>query len=227
MHSNEFFLLRQNNQKNTIKTARAKLRLGVITDNQYLLTGIISIVDNVNRPNKTIDVISVPPQQWLLTPENFDFIITDHRFKNALLLLPVKYCPTGSFSGSDILPYALFGVLHMLVRYGSVPIRWFPVLRKPLFSVRERELLSLLSAGMSTKNMIENGWFTAKEISHYKITIKRKADCRRDVELLSALMLARQICFTSDELSIFGEFFSMSKLYMNNSSQIIRRKYTQ
>lgn len=58
--------------------------------------------------------------------------------------------------------------------------------------------------GMSIKNILNTDRFSAKEISHYKQIIKRKAHCHSDAELLFALVLLRHIRHTAGEFVVPG-----------------------
>lgn len=211
MLNSVLFLVSQAIVNNTNRSPGARVRLGVITENQYLLTGITFMVGSEKVLSEMIDAISLLPEHWLRFPDCCDFLITDNRMKNALLLLPQEYYRAGSFSGRDVLPGSLLSELHLIARHESVQPRGYMRLGKSDFTTRERELLALFSEGMSIKNILNTGRFSAKEISHYKQIIKRKAHCQSDVELLSALALSRQIRHTAGEFKVPGNAFGYER----------------
>ena len=209
MPNSVLFLVSQAKVNNTNRSPGARIRLGVVTENQYLLTGINFMAGCEKVLSEMIDVISLLPEHWLRFPDSCDFLITDHRIKTGLLLLPHEYYTDGSFSGRDVQPGSLFSVLHLMARHGSVQLKGYMKLGNSGFTTRERELLALFSEGMSIKNILNTGRFSVKEISHYKQIIKRKAHCHRDVELLSALALLRQIRHTAGEFMVPGNAVSV------------------
>lgn len=148
MLNNVLFLVSQTkvNQINRISDTRT--RLGVITENQYLLQGIACMAGCEKILSEEIEVVSMLPEHWLRFPDCCDFLITDHRIKTVLLLLPHEYYKMGVFfSGRDVLPGSLFSVLHLIARHRSIQFEMYMRLGKSGFTTRERELLALLSEG--------------------------------------------------------------------------------
>lgn len=151
MLNNVLFLVSPEKVNNTNWFPGARIRLGVITENQYLLTGITCMAGCEKVLSEVIEVISLLPEHWLRFPDSCDFLITDHRMKTGLLLLPHEYFTDGSCSGRDVLPDSLLGVLHLIARHKSAQLRGYVRLGTSGFTPRERELLALLSEGMSIK----------------------------------------------------------------------------
>ncbi|XGI79132.1 LuxR C-terminal-related transcriptional regulator [Enterobacter hormaechei] len=193
MSTNTLFLIRHRKI-----SARSRLRLGVLTENSYLHKGISIMAGYANVLSEAIDVIAISAQQWLLFPECCDVLITERQTKNALLLLPLEHFPAGTFLGCDVLPDSLFSALHILARYSNSPLRWYAIFNTNASSPRERELLILLSRGVSTKQIAKTGGFTVNGISYFKQAIKRKVGCRRDAELIFALAQVRQMSAVSE-----------------------------
>lgn len=229
MLNSVLFLVSQATVNNTNRSPGARVRLGIITENQYLLTGITLMVGCEKVLSEMIDVISLLPENWLRYPDCCDFLITDNRMKTALLLLPQEYYRAGSFSGRDVLPGSLFSVLHLIACHESVQPRGDIRLGKSGFTTKERELLAFFSEGISVKNIHNTGRFSVKEISHYKQIIKRKADCHSDVELFSALALLRKVRHTAGEFKVPGsafghERFLHKEFIANNQKKILAMK---
>ncbi len=187
MIDNTFFLIRH--RKNNTK---CKLRLGVITENTYLLQGILLMVESATALSNAIEVMSLSAQQWLYFPRYCDVLITDRTIKSGISLLPINLSPTGPLLGCDVMPDSLFSILYQLLN-NSIQLRWYPIPRKKTLTCRERELLFLFLKGMSTKEIVSTGKFTFKDISLYKNNIKQKTGCDRDAELFSAMIFVRYI----------------------------------
>lgn len=187
MIDNTLFLIRH--KKNITK---CKLRLGVVTENTYLIQGLLLMVESAAALSNAIEIMSLSAKQWQYFPDYCDVLITDRKIKNGISLLPINLAPTGPLYGCDVMPDSLFSILYQMLN-NSTHLRWYPITRKKNLTSRERELLAFFLKGMSSREIVDTGRFTFKDISLYKNNIKQKSGCDRDAELFSAMIFVRYI----------------------------------
>lgn len=190
MINNTLFLIRHKKQITT-----CKLRLGVITENIYLLQGLLLMVESTAALSDAIEVMSLSAKKWLYFPHYCDVLITDRKIKNGISLLPINFLPTVPLFGCDVKPDSLFSILYQLLN-NSTQLRWYPIPRKKTLTYRERELLAFFLKGMAIKEIVSTGRFTFKVLSLYKNNIKQKTGCNRDADLFSAMIFVRYITST-------------------------------
>lgn len=117
MQSKLFLLACHKKTININLEATSRVRFGILTENQFLHSGISYLVDNDKALSEVVNIIGLSFKEWLIFPERCDFLITDHRMKSGLVLFFAKSYSKRIFTGCDLYPEVLLSVVYRIVRY--------------------------------------------------------------------------------------------------------------
>lgn len=192
MNDNMFFLVRSSVSRFKARPKACRLRLGVASENQYLTRGLSYIMSGCSEIKFDYEIVQFDRSNMLLALTVCDMLILDAQGKTALFLLADKCRPSRSFYGCDIHVDDFMKNLHLIFDLTSGNFNWVPLFNNEVFTVRERELISLLWGGMCHERITKTGKFNIKEISLYKQRVKNKSCCKHDIQLFTAFFIAKK-----------------------------------
>lgn len=172
-------------------TTEESIYISVLTDNAFVYQGIVAMVADAGlKGNIELTRYSLRTGSSFLPGS--DLFLVDEEMNRGLGLLTGHGLPSGRYSGCSIQLCDFHDMLLALFRGENTQLCWYRAPKNRL-SWEEAELCGYLAAGLSVKMILKYSPMTEKSISRYKQQVKKKLNCRSDMELFRSIALAKNV----------------------------------